>query len=64
MRQGFGIAGGMGVVLVVGGLAVIAVLADAPVIAGGVAIILVGLGLLAKGLVDAVLASMGFGDLF
>lgn len=64
MLQGFGIVGSMGVVLVIGGLAVIAVLADAPLIAGGLALVLVGLGLLAKGLVDAVLASMGFGELF
>lgn len=64
MLQRIGLAGVAGTVLLVAGLAVIAVLADAPVVAGGLLLILLGVGLLAKGLVDAVLASMGLGGMF
>lgn len=64
MRDRINIAGLAGVVVLLAGLGVIAVLADAPIVAGGVALAFIGIGLLAKGLIDAVIASMGLDGMF
>lgn len=64
MLDRISVAGLAGVVVLLAGLAVIAILADAPIVAGGVALTLVGVGLLAKGLLDAALASMGLEGMF
>jgi hypothetical protein len=55
----FGVAG---LVVVLAGLAVLAVVN--PLIAGGVALVLAGLGLLARGLVGFALRSMGMQGAF
>jgi len=58
VRQ-LGAVGLVGVVLLCGGIALIAY-AD-PLVAGGVALVLAGLGLVVRGLIGAALESMGLG---
>ncbi|WP_254536620.1 DUF7470 family protein [Halomarina litorea] len=57
-----GTTGIAGVLLLVGGLAVIAY--TAPIVALGMALVLVGLLLVAKGLMSGLLESFGMGGMF
>lgn len=55
-----GLVGIVGLLLVLLGLAVVAW--QDPIIAAGIALMLSGVGLLAKGMINAVIASFGFGN--
>lgn len=61
MFDKLGRVGIIGVLVILGGLALIA-LAD-PVIAGGVALVLVGVGLVVRGLFGFMLNAMGMGGM-
>lgn len=61
MLDKLGTVGVVGIVVVVGGLAVLAY--ENPVIAAGVALVLIGIGLLVRGLVATLLESFGMGGM-
>lgn len=62
MYEKLGRIGVVGVVVILGGLTLIA-LAD-PMIAGGIALVLVGVGLVVRGLLGFALNAMGMGGMF
>jgi hypothetical protein len=57
MLNRLGIAGIIGILCCLGGIAVIAYVA--PIVAGGIALVLVGLVLVARGLLSGVLSAFG-----
>lgn len=59
MLDKLGLAGVIGVVFLLGGIAVVAL--ESLVIAGGIALVVAGLGLVVFGLVKNLLASFGMG---
>lgn len=59
MFDRLGVAGILGVLLVLGGIALVGY--RDPIIAAGIALVLVGGALFVKGLVSGILASMGMG---
>lgn len=59
MLDKLGTVGVVGIVVMVGGLALLAY--ENPVIAAGVALVLMGIGLLVRGLVGTLLSSFGMG---
>lgn len=61
MLDKLGAAGLLGVLLMVGGVAVVAF--ESLLVAGGIALVIVGLGLLVFGLVKNLLASLGIGGI-
>lgn len=61
MFDKLGTVGVVGIVVVVGGLAVLAY--ENPVIAAGIALVLIGIGLLVRGLVATLLESFGMGGM-
>ena len=62
MFNRLGIAGVFGVLCCLGGLGIIAY--AAPVVAGGFALVLVGLALVVRGLLSGVLSAFGMDGLF
>ncbi|ADJ14138.1 DUF7470 family protein [Halalkalicoccus jeotgali] len=62
MLDRLGLAGIAGFVLVLVGLALVAV--KSPLIAAGLALVLVGLGLAVKSLVSGLLSTFGMGGMF
>jgi hypothetical protein len=61
MLRQLGAVGIVGLLFLLGGLGLVAY--QAPIVAAGLALVLAGVGLLAKGMIDAVLGSMGFGGM-
>jgi hypothetical protein len=61
MLDKLGAAGLLGVLLMVGGVAVVAL--ESLLVAGGIALVVAGLGLLVFGLVKNLLASLGIGGI-
>jgi hypothetical protein len=61
MLDKLGAAGLLGVLLMVGGVAVVAF--ESLLVAGGIALVIAGLGLLVFGLVKNLLASLGIGGI-
>jgi hypothetical protein len=61
MFNKIGISGVIGVLVVLGGLSLIAF--ANPIIAGGLVLILIGLGLIVRGLISSVMNSMGMGGM-
>lgn len=61
MIQKLGLAGIAGLVLLLVGVALVAY--ESLIIAAGLAFVLAGIGLLAKGMVSAVVSQMGFGGM-
>jgi len=61
MLDKLGAAGFLGVLLMVGGVAVVAL--ESLLVAGGIALVVAGLGLLVFGLVKNLLASLGMGGM-
>lgn len=59
MRKTFGLAGMFGLVLVIAGLIVIAL--DSLLIAGGLALVLLGVGMAAYGMISNFMQAMGLG---
>lgn len=59
MFRRLGPAGFVGLLLLLGGIGVVAW--RDPIVAAGLALVLAGIGLLAKGMIDAVVSSLGFG---
>ena len=59
MLKALGLAGVLGLVLVVAGLVVIAL--ESLLVAGGLALVLVGVGLAAYGMISSFMQSMGLG---
>lgn len=62
MFDRFGISGIIGVLVILGGLALIAY--ANPIIAGGLILVLIGVGLVIRGLISSLMESMGMGGLF
>lgn len=62
MFDKFGVSGVVGVLVILGGLSLIA-FAD-PIIAGGLVLVLVGVGLVIRGLISSLMDAMGMGGLF
>ncbi|MCL7416485.1 MAG: hypothetical protein M8354_01425 [Halalkalicoccus sp.] len=62
MFDRLGLAGIAGLLLVVVGIALVAL--ESPLIAAGLALVLVGLGLAVKSLVSGMLATFGMGGMF
>lgn len=62
MFDRLGLAGIAGLLLVLAGLALVAV--ESPLIAGGLVLVLVGLGLAVKSLLSGMLAAFGMGEMF
>lgn len=61
MIQKLGAVGIVGLLLLLGGLALVAY--QSPIVAAGLALVLAGVGLVTKGLVNALVSSMGFGGM-
>lgn len=61
MFDKLGLAGVLGVVLMLGGVAVVAL--ESLVVAGGLALLVAGLGLVVFGLVKNLLSSLGMGGM-
>jgi len=59
MLRKLGVVGIVGLLLLLGGLALVAW--QDPIVAAGLAFVLAGIGFLAKGMIDAVIGSLGFG---
>jgi hypothetical protein len=57
-----GISGVIGVLVVLGGLALIAF--ANPIVAGGLVLVLIGVGLIIRGLISSVMNAMGMGGMF
>lgn len=57
-----GISGVVGVLVILGGLSLIAY--ANPIIAGGLVLVLVGIGLIIRGVVSSVMDAMGMGGMF
>lgn len=62
MLKKLGAAGIVGLLALLGGIALIAY--ESLIIAGGLALILAGLGLMVRSLIQSVLGSMGMGGMF
>jgi len=62
MLKKLGAAGIVGLLALLGGIVLIA--SESLVIAGGLALILAGLGLMVRSLIQSVLGSMGMGGMF
>lgn len=62
MFNRLGLAGVVGILCCLGGLAVIAYVA--PVVAGGFALVLIGLALVVRGLLSGVLSAFGMDGMF
>lgn len=62
MLRRIGPAGFVGLLMLLGGIGVVAW--RDPIVATGLALVLAGIGLLAKGMIDALVASLGFGGSF
>lgn len=62
MRNPLGITGIVGIVIVFAGLAVVTW--QEPIIGGGLALMLVGLALIVKSAINAVVNAMGMGGMF
>ncbi|QSG01399.1 DUF7470 family protein [Natranaeroarchaeum sulfidigenes] len=62
MIQKLGAAGIVGLLALLGGIVLIA--SESLVIAGGLALVLAGLGLMVRSLIQSVLGSMGMGGMF
>jgi hypothetical protein len=62
MLDKFGIIGIVGVLVMLGGLSLIAFVN--PLIAGGLVLVLVGVGLIVRGLISSVMSAMGMGGMF
>ncbi|MFB6171007.1 MAG: hypothetical protein ABEJ23_00630 [Haloarculaceae archaeon] len=61
MLQKLGVVGIVGLILLLAGLALVAY--QSLIVAAGLAFVIAGVGLLAKGLLNAVVSSMGFGGM-
>lgn len=57
-----GISGIIGVLVVLGGLALIAF--ANPIVAGGLILVLIGVGLIVRGLISSLMNAMGMGGMF
>jgi uncharacterized membrane protein HdeD (DUF308 family) len=57
-----GPSGVVGLLAVLGGIGLIAT--DEPIVAAGLLVVLIGLALLVRGIVQGVMASMGMGGMF
>jgi hypothetical protein len=62
MIRQLGVAGLLGFLLMIGGFAIVAV--EQPLVAGGLALIVAGLGILVRTMVQNALEMMGVGQLF
>jgi hypothetical protein len=62
MFNKLGISGVIGVLVVLGGLSLIAF--ANPIIAGGLILVLIGVGLIIRGLISSVMNAMGMGRMF
>jgi hypothetical protein len=61
MRQMFGLSGFLGLLMIVGGIGAIAM--RDPVIAGGIALVLAGLGFLVRAMISGLMGMMGMGGM-
>ena len=61
MFNKFGVSGVVGMLVVLGGLSLIAF--ANPIIAGGLILVLLGVGLLIRGLISSLMDAMGMGGL-